>query len=152
MDWFLPCVVHKWPKPVEPGTGIVDIQFHCGNSDNSEYHFVFAVSPKYYLCYNTPLTTHKHHPQHWQNNHYNDGNHLALSSDALSLHGQASDATKSWDHGFLLAHMRCPLTGLAVLLLIVFFSWPQWASSKNWEEEWSFGLRWLPLQEYTTTK
>ena len=35
-----------------PGMAVVDIQFPSNDSDNSEYRFVFAVSPKYYLHYN----------------------------------------------------------------------------------------------------
>ena len=61
-------------------------------------------------------------------NHKYDG--PALSSDALSLYGQASGAIESWRHGFLLVCMRRPLMGVAVLLLVVVFLANQRDSSK----------------------
>jgi hypothetical protein len=60
-------VGQKEPKPFEPGTGVGDIQFHCSDSDNSEYRFVFPVSLKYthvtiYLFKkNTQRTSHHAH-------------------------------------------------------------------------------------------
>jgi hypothetical protein len=54
-DWFSFCEGQKVQKPVEPGTGVADIQFHCSNSKMSDHRFVFAISPKYYSCHNIPL-------------------------------------------------------------------------------------------------
>jgi hypothetical protein len=57
----------KSTKKIEPGTAVADIQFPFSDSDNSEYRFVFAFSPKYYLHYNILLANPQpttHNTQH----------------------------------------------------------------------------------------
>ena len=99
LDWFLSCVVHKQPKPVEPGTGVADTKFHCRDSDNSEYRFVFSILPKYYWRSNIPLTTHNHHPQHHKTMD-TVGPQEALSS--LSMDRPAAPTSHgAWRHGAL---------------------------------------------------
>jgi hypothetical protein len=100
------------------------IQLPCSNSDNSEYHFVFAVLPKYYLHYNIPLAAHNHHPQHnTQQRDEMPAPYPPVASTSLSL-WVGQHCCQIMAHSFLLVHARLPLVELAPSLLVVVFLEP----------------------------